>query len=138
MALSSVTPYLANMVEAIERVRDKAGDTPLEAFKLDWEKQWLVERGIEIVSEASRGLPHRLKARHPDIPWQKVAVIGNVMRHEYRHISAPLLWEVVRDYLPPLEEVCREELIREQALEHSRGRGGRAPNLLPASVRGSR
>jgi uncharacterized protein with HEPN domain len=57
-------------------------------------------------------LPDELKARHPDIPWQKVAAIGNVLRHEYRLISAPLMWEVVRDYLPPLKEVCRAELAR--------------------------
>jgi uncharacterized protein with HEPN domain len=41
-----------------------------------------------------------------------VAAIGNVLRHEYRLIAAPLMWEVVRDYLPPLEEVCRAELAR--------------------------
>jgi hypothetical protein len=35
------------------------------------------ERGVEIVSEASRHLPPELKARHPEIPWQKVAGIGN-------------------------------------------------------------
>lgn len=41
-----------------------------------------------------------------------MAAIGNVLRHEYRLIAAPLMWEVVRDYLPPLEEVCRAELAR--------------------------
>jgi hypothetical protein len=35
MARSSVTPYLTDMVEAIERIHDKAGNVPLEAFKLD-------------------------------------------------------------------------------------------------------
>ena len=79
MARSSVTPYLTDMVEAIERIHDKAGNASLEAFKLDWEKQWIVERGIEIVSEASRRVPDALKARHPDIPWQKVAAIGNYL-----------------------------------------------------------
>jgi hypothetical protein len=32
MARSSVTPYLADMVEAIERIHDKAGNTPREEF----------------------------------------------------------------------------------------------------------
>lgn len=32
-----------------------------------------VERCIEIVSEASRRIPHELKAGHPEVPWSKVA-----------------------------------------------------------------
>jgi len=30
-----------------------------------WGKRWLVERGVEIISEASRHLTADLKARHP-------------------------------------------------------------------------
>jgi uncharacterized protein with HEPN domain len=80
-------------------------------------KRWLVERGIEIISEASRHLSEELKARHPEIPWSKVAGIGNVLRHECERISHDVLWRVVHDDLPPLENACREELARGQAAE---------------------
>jgi uncharacterized protein with HEPN domain len=39
-----------------------------------------VERSVEIVSEASRHVPDDLKARHPQIPWRRIADIGNVLR----------------------------------------------------------
>lgn len=113
----SVTPFLTDIIEAIEHIREKAGATPLDAFKRDWEQQWIVERGIEIVSEASRRLPDPTKARYPAIPWPKIAAVGNILRHEYRQISPPLLWEIVQDHLAPLEAACREELAREQAAE---------------------
>ena len=77
---------LTDIVEAIERIRHVLGDRPLEGFEKDWERQWLVERGVEIVPEASRHLPPDLKARHPEIPWQKVTGIGNVLRHNYENI----------------------------------------------------
>jgi uncharacterized protein with HEPN domain len=32
-------------------------------------------------------LPDELKSRHPEIPWAKVAGIGNVLRHEYEGIA---------------------------------------------------
>jgi uncharacterized protein with HEPN domain len=117
MATRSLVPRLTDIVEAIERVRNVLGDLDLDAFEADWEKQWLVERGVEIVSEASRHLTSELKARHSDIPWKNVADIGNVLRHAYRNVAPPVMWSLVRDHLPPLERICREELAVALALE---------------------
>lgn len=110
MATRSLIPPLTDIVEAIERIRGVLGDSSLDAFEADWQKQWLIERGVEIVSEASRHLTAELKARNPDIPWAKVAGIGNVLRHDYGNIAAPIIWKLVRDDLPPLERICRAEL----------------------------
>jgi uncharacterized protein with HEPN domain len=105
MARSPVA-RLTDIVEAIELLRE-------------------VERGIEIVSEASRHLGADLKARHPEIPWPKVAGIGNMLRHAYETVAHDVLWHVVRDNLPPLEQVCRAELTAAQARE-----GWEADNLI--------
>ena len=115
MAKPSPVPRLTDIVEAIELIRSEMAGVTLKAFEPDKRKRWLVERGIEIISEASRHLSDELKARHPEIPWPKVAGIGNVLRHEYEHVAHDVLWHVVRDDLPPLEQVCREELAKTQA-----------------------
>ena len=117
MAEPSPVPRLTDIVEAVELIRSEMAGVTLQAFEPDRRKRWLVERGIEIISEASRHLPDELKARHPEIPWPKVAGIGNVLRHDYEHVAHDVLWHVVHDDLPPLEKVCREELAREQAAE---------------------
>lgn len=106
-------PYLIDIIDAIDRVRTALGDMSLDDLKTDWEKQWVIERGVEIISEASRRLPEDLKARHPEIPWPKVAGIGNVLRHDYESVSAPVMWAVVHENLPELDRVCRDELTRE-------------------------
>ena len=103
---------LSDIVEAVRHVRAELSDTTIEEFEADWRKRWLVERGLEIISEASRHLTEELKARHPEIPWPKVAGIGNILRHEYQRVAAPILWKLVRNDLPELEEVCTEELAR--------------------------
>ena len=51
-----VAPRLADIIEAIERIRRVLDGVTLEAFEQHWEKRWLVERGIEIISEANRHL----------------------------------------------------------------------------------
>jgi uncharacterized protein with HEPN domain len=105
-----ISPRLADIVEAIERIRRVLAGVSLETFEQSWEKRWLVERGMEVLSEASRHLTSELKARHPEIPWQKVADIGNVLRHAYDHVAPDVLWKVVQDDLSALEKVCRSEL----------------------------
>jgi uncharacterized protein with HEPN domain len=117
MPKRSVTLRLDDMIEAMARVREVLGDLPLEALEADWQRQWLMQRGIEIISEASRHLPQAMKTRHPGIPWTKVAGIGNVLRHGYEDVAAPILWKLVREDLPALEQVCREELAAEQRRE---------------------
>ena len=110
METASPIPRLTDIVEAIAHIRGETEGVTLEAFEADWRKRWLVERGVEIISEASRHLSDELKGRHPEIPWPKVAAIGNVLRHEYERIAPDVLWRLTRDDLPPLEQACRAEL----------------------------
>jgi uncharacterized protein with HEPN domain len=49
-----------------------------------------------------------MKTRHPEIPWPKVAGIGNVLRHDYEDVAHDVLWHVVHDNLPLLKTVCRD------------------------------
>ena len=112
MGARSIVPRLTDMIESVERIRAVLKDISLEDFEADWQRQWLVERGVEIVSEASRHLTEEIKSRHPEIPWQKVAGIGNVLRHDYENIAAAVMWKLAQADLPKLEKVCREELDR--------------------------
>jgi uncharacterized protein with HEPN domain len=118
----SIKPRLTDIIESIDRIRNVIAGTTLEAFENDWQKRWLVERRLverrlEILSEASRHLPEATKARHPEIPWPKVAGIGNVLRHDYQRIAPDVLWKLVRDDLPGLEQACRDELATVLARE---------------------
>ncbi|MGA9866945.1 MAG: HepT-like ribonuclease domain-containing protein [Acetobacteraceae bacterium] len=113
----SSIPRLTDIIEAIGLIRAEMVGVTLRAFEPDKRKRWLVERGIEIISEASRHLTGELKTRHSEVPWPKVAGIGNVLRHDYERVAYDVLWHVVRDDLPLLEKVCREELSTEIARE---------------------
>ena len=110
MTKRSPVVCLTDIIEAIELIQTDMAGVTLDTFEADRRKRWLVERGIEIISEASRRLPPAMKTRHPKIPWPKVAGIGNVLRHEYEDIAHDVLWHVVHDNLPPLKKVCLDEL----------------------------
>jgi uncharacterized protein with HEPN domain len=106
-----------DIIEAIDYIRESQWGLSLEDFEKSWQKRWLIERGVEIVSEASRRIPDDLKDRNPGIPRRKVAGIGNVTRHNYERVAPDALWKLVRDDLPTLEKVCRAALVAALARE---------------------
>ena len=64
--------------------------------------QRAVERGLEIISEATRHVPDDYKALAPEIPWRQIAAIGNLLRHEYQRADTSATWNIVTEHLPPL------------------------------------
>jgi uncharacterized protein with HEPN domain len=112
MADRSPTLRLADMIEAIECIRSVISRISLEEFEQRWEHQWLVPRGVLIISEAGRHLGPDVKARHPQIPWAKVAGIASVLRHDYERIATDVVWKLATVDLPILEAACRPELAR--------------------------
>jgi uncharacterized protein with HEPN domain len=103
---------LDHILEAIREMEDfTAGRSLQDDLSLPW-LRLATQRGIEIVSEASHHLPKDLKARHPEIPWQDIAGIGNILRHGYDSLEHAIVWGVVENDLPPLKAAI-EALLRD-------------------------
>jgi uncharacterized protein with HEPN domain len=92
-----------DILEAIERIEDITRGKSLAEFEASWQMRWLVQRAIEIISEASRAIPDDLANIRPEIPWRKVRGIGNVLRHDYEGLSDRIIWNVVLDERPRLK-----------------------------------
>lgn len=91
---------ILNAIHHIEQVT--AGVTQAE-FGQDFRCYRIVERELEIISEASRSLAAEDKDRFQEIPWRRIADIGNVLRHQYDDVAPSLIWLVVADHLAPLK-----------------------------------
>lgn len=109
--------YLHHILEAIAHIEaDTAGYT-FEKFRKDRRARQLVERNLEILSEASRRLPSGLKEQEGDIPWKAVAGIGNILRHEYHHTYPTILWETCQRDLPLLKAAAKRMLDGTESLQ---------------------
>ena len=97
----NVAHAIHDILEAIERVEEITNRKSLDEFEASWQLRWLVQRAIEIISEASRAIPDEAANTRPEIPWRKVRGIGNVLRHD--GLSDRLIWNVVVDELPRLK-----------------------------------
>jgi uncharacterized protein with HEPN domain len=72
MARRLVSLRIEDILQGIERARQVVSGTSLDAFESDWEKRWLIERAIEIVSEASRHLGEDVRTNQGAIPCRRL------------------------------------------------------------------
>ena len=102
MIARSPTHVLLEMRDALEGIQQATVGKTFEQFRDDWVLRHAVQRGIEIISEASRHLPDELLETQPQIPWRSIKGVGNLLRHEYHKIADRIIWAVVTDHLPQL------------------------------------
>ena len=103
-----------DILQAIANIEADTAGVEFEGFVADRRVRQLVERNLEIISEASRRIPDHLKATEPDVPWREIAGIGNVLRHDYGAVQPETLWRVRTHRLAALKA----------AVERIRGRLG--------------
>ena len=95
--------YIRHILEAIANIETDTAGYDFEKFRLDRRARQLVERNLEILSEASRRLPKELKDQETHIPWRAIAGIGNVLRHDYHDTYPTVLWDTCKKDLVPVK-----------------------------------
>jgi uncharacterized protein with HEPN domain len=74
------------------------------------EKQDAVIRALEVVGEAARRLSQEGKDAIPDVPWRSLTGMRNILIHQYDNVDLDLVYDTVKEYLPPLIQRLRSFL----------------------------
>lgn len=82
---------LRDIVDAIDQIESLFHEKAYEVVLNDRVQRAAFERFLEVLSEASRHVPGDLKASAPQIPWSRIADIGNHLRHAYHRVDAEIL-----------------------------------------------
>ena len=99
------TPLLRihDMLESIRGIEKAISGKSYRDYQRSWLLRSAIERGVEVISEASRHLDRELKSQHKEVRWKDIAGIGNVLRHEYQRVDDTIIWRAVKDDLPALK-----------------------------------
>ncbi|MCZ7671154.1 MAG: DUF86 domain-containing protein [Chloroflexi bacterium] len=59
-------------------------------------------RLLEIIGEAAHAVTEETQQKNPQIPWRQIKGTRNRLIHGYYHVDMDIVWQIVRQDLPPL------------------------------------
>lgn len=81
-----------------------------EAYEADLKTKSAVERQMQILTEAVARLGADAETIAPEPDWVGFRGMGNLLRHAYHRIDDQIIWNTVKDELPPMREVILKAL----------------------------
>jgi uncharacterized protein with HEPN domain len=93
---------LDDITAACLRIEQYTKGLTFEQFREDDMRMDAVVRNLEVIGEAAKKLPSESRAAMPEVPWQRIAGLRDVLIHAYFGIDAEIIWDVVTTTIPDL------------------------------------
>ena len=94
--------YVQHLLECIARIEQytKAGRSEFMASTL---VQDGVIRNLQTLGQSVLKLSASFKSAHPEVDWNSIIGLRNVLVHDYLGVSVTRVWEIVERDLPALK-----------------------------------
>jgi uncharacterized protein with HEPN domain len=96
--------YLEDVLSAIGRIRRYVSGSSSEMLAGDEKTLDAVVRNLEIIGEAAKKVPEDIRLLHPSVDWKKIAGLRDILIHEYFGVDVEIVWDIVENKLPVLEQ----------------------------------
>jgi uncharacterized protein with HEPN domain len=102
--------YLRDMLENAEKALSFVQGLDYDDFCKDDKALYAVIRALEIIGEAARQVPEKVRENNPETPWREIAGMRNKLTHEYFGVNTKVVWRTVHEDLPIIIPALRKML----------------------------
>ena len=102
---------LLAVLDSINKILEYVGDLPSakEYFQAQVVFDATLMNFINVGEMADRVSPE-LKARHPEVDWQRMKDFRNLVAHDYLGVDAEEVWQIIKNDLPSLKDTVNNIL----------------------------
>lgn len=104
------TLRIEDILESMDRIQQYTQGMSFTEFSSDRKTVEAVVYNLVIVGEAATHVPEGIVSAHPDVPWEKMRAMRNVIVHTYFGVRKQIVWETVKNDLPELVPLLKRLL----------------------------
>ncbi len=104
MSTRDWTERVQDILDAIGEINTFTAGMEFDAFQDDFRTIRAVELNFIIIGEAAGHIPDSVQTAHSAIPWSFMKALRNRLVHAYFDVDPQVLWDTIRNDLPPLAE----------------------------------
>jgi uncharacterized protein with HEPN domain len=93
---------LLDIVRAGQLVLQFAQPVSREQLDLDLMRQSAILYQIAIMGEATKRLSREFREQHPEVPWDDIAGMRDIIAHQYDRLDLDIVWRVIKQNIPEL------------------------------------
>ena len=94
--------YLYDMLQAARDVVRFAAGKSKDDYDADDLLRAALERKVEIIGEAARGVSKALREATPQVAWHPIMATRHILAHEYDIVDQAAIWRAVSEHVPAL------------------------------------
>lgn len=98
------TLFLEDILLAINKIEEYIQDISYQGFSKNDMMIDAVIRNFEVIGEAAKHIPARIRTKYPAVEWREAIGFRNVLIHDYFGIDVESVWDTIHNNLPLLKQ----------------------------------
>ncbi len=103
--------FIKDIISAMESIEEFVGDMTLEELKADEKTSSAVIRKFEIIGEAAKHVPPKIRDKYKSIRWKSMAGMRDRLIHAYFGIDYNLVWAAMKTEIPNLKPKLKKVIL---------------------------
>jgi uncharacterized protein with HEPN domain len=96
--------FLQDILDACHKIQAYTKGQDRDGFRASPQVYDAVVLNLLIIGEASKHVPDEAKQAMPEVEWSMAARFRDLVAHHYFVLDLDVVWDIVRQKVPPMEE----------------------------------